>query len=73
MSTLWNPTKQDVAAYRQGTNKVKIRRLLNENIIKLGHCHYCDDIMYEHKSGNKFMTMGGSEHKCKKSLNNLTD
>jgi len=71
MSTLWNPTKQDVSAYNSGTRKVRIRNLLNDGAIKLGACPFCGNPTYIFNSQDKFITLGGSEHRCKTMRDNV--
>lgn len=61
---LWNPTKRDTAHIAAGERKARLHYLRQTLTSSL--CPYCKRDILMTKGGEKFYTLGGSDHKCKK-------
>jgi hypothetical protein len=63
MSDLWNPTEEDKKSLAAGQRKVRLSTLKPnlENCL----CPYCDSAVYYYRDRHKYMTLNGSDHRCK--------
>ncbi len=63
MNNLWQPTKHDTAAISAGERKVRLAQLRPS--LRECPCPYCQRDVYYYEDRHKYMTLTGSDHKCK--------
>jgi hypothetical protein len=64
MSDLWNPNKYDRRGISAGERKVKLGYL--RPILEAIDCPFCANPILKRTDNGKLLTLGGSNHHCKK-------
>ena len=63
MSDLWNPDQGTKSSLSSGDRKIRLAYLKHE--LKLCKFPYCKKDAYYYENRHKYLTIGGSDHKCK--------
>jgi len=63
--SLWKPDTETRQKLATGDRKYKLGWMKNYYKLTLAECPYCGRYTYFIKEKNKYLTEGGSEHKCK--------
>lgn len=65
MSSLWNPSKEDVLALNRGRRKNALHWMKKEKNAKEMDCTFCGKTVLTLDDGN-LLTLNGSSHNCVK-------
>ena len=63
MSNLWNPDSNTRSSLASGERKIRLGYL--KPSLRACECPYCKRDMYYYEDKHKYLTLGGSDHRCK--------